>query len=243
MLKSLAIMGLTATTLLTTPLNSVNMSNPTMYSYDIMYDNEVVDETTVDKQDSQTTDTTDAKEERGSKSGIAEDDALRFIEAPKATLDENTANIFNTFGGKILGFLLKALSVGLVLTVVCDLLYVAVPITQGLFQSLERSGIPIISTEAHTAAGTQRQKAQGEQGSGYGSGYGGGYGGGYGDDYGGGYGSGGNKKPTPGVKGYIKSSLVKMILVLAFAIFCLSGAYVHLGYVIGDAVSGAVKDI
>lgn len=178
-----------------------------------------------------------------------------FVEVPTPTLDKGTAQFFDTIGGKILGILLKLLSVGMLLTVVMDLVFVAVPATQGLFLSLERSGIPLISNEAHKCAGVPRAQAQGAQNGrgssygGYGGGYGG-YGGGYDDGYGGGdYGMGGGRNgqnqqgAASGVGGYIKESFIKVVLVIAFCVFMLTGAYMHLGYALGNAVSSLIGKI
>lgn len=222
-----------------------SMSRMTVYASDT-----AVETTTTETGSTETTTetTSDDTVPQSGQSGVDEGYFESFVEVPTPTIDETTTRFFETIGGKILGILLKVLSVGLILTCLCDLVFVAVPFSQGLFLSLERSGIPIVSNEAHACAGVPREKPMNQQGRGSG-GYGG-YGGGYGgmdDGMGGGYGSyggGGNQQQQPGgIKKYIKDSFVKLILVTAFAVFALSGAYIHAGYAIGDAVAGMLKGI
>ena len=99
-------------------------------------------------------------------SGISETDFTQFVDVPTPTIDANTSRFFETFGGKILGLLLKVLSVGLVLTCIADMCFVAVPATQSIFLALERSGIPIVSNEAHKCAGVAREQKAGADGAG-----------------------------------------------------------------------------
>lgn len=226
-----------------------SMSRMTVYASDT-----AVETTTTETGSAETTTETTSEDaattHQPGQSGVDEGYFETFVDVPTPTIDETTSRFFETIGGKILGLLLKILSVGLILTCLCDLVFVAVPFTQGLFLSLERSGIPIVSNEAHTCAGVPREKPMNQQGRGSG-GYGGygGYGGGYGgmdDGMGGGYGMGGGnqqQQQAGGIKKYIKDSFVKLILVTAFAVFALSGAYIHVGYAIGDAVAGMLKGI
>lgn len=180
-----------------------------------------------------------------------------FGEVPKPVLDSGIAKFFDTMGGKILGVLLKILSVGMVLTVVADLVFIAVPFTRGIALSMERSGFYIVSNEAHQAAGVPREQPMNRQGHGRGGmaggygGMGGGYGGGYGG-MGGGYGAGGmgmngqqgqDPQDPGGIKQYIKSAGWRMILITAFAVFILSGAYLHVGYALGNGFSNMLKKI
>ena len=46
-----------------------------------------------------------------------------------------------------------------------------------------------------------------------------------------------------GVKAYIRSSFVRLILVTAFAVFMLSGVYIHVGYAIGNGFTQAMRNI
>ena len=42
---------------------------------------------------------------------------------------------------------------------------------------------------------------------------------------------------------YLKSSFVRLILVFAFAVFMTSGIYIHVGYSIGNFVTGLLGKI
>jgi hypothetical protein len=223
---------------------------------------EVTTEATTEETPTETPTETPAADDTGSgtnpasSGGMSEIDFQQMVDIPDPTLDQGTAAFFDTVGGKILGFLLKLLSVGMLLTCVADLVFIAVPFTQGMFLAAERSGFPIISNEAHQAAGVPKEMPMNRQGrgghaGGYG-GMGGGMAGGYGGmggGYGGGMGMGmqgqqGQQDMTGGgVKAYIRSSFVRLILVTAFAVFMLSGVYIHVGYAIGNGFTQAMSNI
>lgn len=209
--------------------------------------------------DTETSEPEETSETVGGNSSMSEEELMQFAEVPKPVLDNGVAKFFDTVGGKILGFLLKLLSVGMVISVVLDLVFVAVPFTRGIALSLERSGIHLISNEAHIAAGVPKETPQGNQHGrgGMAGGYGGGMGG-YGAGGMGGYGAGGmgygggamNSQQAQqqndmggGVKTYIKSSIWRLILVTAFAVFMLSGAYIHVGYALGNGLAQAFSKV
>lgn len=219
-------------------------------------DTEVTTEATTEETPTETpaADDTGSRTNPASSGDMSEIDFQQMVDIPNPTLDSGTAAFFDTVGGKILGFLLKLLSVGMLLTCVADLVFIAVPFTQGMFLAAERSGFPIISNEAHQAAGVPKEMPMNRQGRGGAGGYGGmggGMAGGYGGGMGGGYGGGMGMQGQPGqqdmagggIKAYIRSSFVRLILVTAFAVFMLSGVYIHVGYAIGNGVTQALSNI
>lgn len=222
-------------------------------------DTEVTTEATTEETPTETpaADDTESRTNPASSGDMSEIDFQQMVDIPDPTLDSGTAAFFDTVGGKILGFLLKLLSVGMLLTCVADLVFIAVPFTQGMFLAAERSGFPIISNEAHQAAGVPKEMPMNRQGrGGHAGGYGGmgggmagGYGGGMGGAYGGGMGMGMQGQPGQqemaggGVKAYIRSSFIRLILVTAFAVFMLSGVYIHVGYAIGNGFTQAMRNI
>lgn len=220
-------------------------------------DTEVTTEATTEETPTETpaADDTESRTNPASSGDMSEIDFQQMVDIPDPTLDSGTAAFFDTVGGKILGFLLKLLSVGMLLTCVADLVFIAVPFTQGMFLAAERSGFPIISNEAHQAAGVPKEMPMNRQGrGGHAGGYGGmgggmagGYGGGMGGAYGGGMGMQGQpgqqEMTGGGVKAYIRSSFVRLILVTAFAVFMLSGVYIHVGYAIGNGFTQAMRNI
>ncbi len=222
-------------------------------------DTEVTTEATTEETPTETpaADDTGSSTTPASSGDMSEIDFQQMVDIPDPTLDSGTAAFFDTVGGKILGFLLKLLSVGMLLTCVADLVFIAVPFTQGMFLAAERSGFPIISNEAHQAAGVPKEMPMNRQGrgghaggyGGMGGGMGGAYGGMGGGAYGGGMGMGMQGQPGQqemaggGVKAYIRSSFVRLILVTAFAVFMLSGVYIHVGYAIGNGVTQALRNI
>jgi hypothetical protein len=202
-------------------------------------DTEVTTEATTEETPTETpaADDTESRTNPASSGDMSEIDFQQMVDIPDPTLDSGTAAFFDTVGGKILGFLLKLLSVGMLLTCVADLVFIAVPFTQGMFLAAERSGFPIISNEAHQAAGVPKEMPKNRQGRG-----------GHAGDYDGtGMGMQGQhgqqEMAGGGVKAYIRSSFVRLILVTAFAVFMLSGVYIHVGYAIGNGFTQAMRNI
>jgi hypothetical protein len=204
-------------------------------------DTEVTTEATTEETPTETpaADDTESRTNPASSGDMSEIDFQQMVDIPDPTLDSGTAAFFDTVGGKILGFLLKLLSVGMLLTCVADLVFIAVPFTQGMFLAAERSGFPIISNEAHQAAGVPKEMPKNRQGRG-------GHAGDTADVLGVGDVAAdavSSKGAGGGVKAYIRSSFVRLILVTAFAVFMLSGVYIHVGYAIGNGFTQAMRNI